>query len=162
MLRKLDWEVATVYEHPPLDLEKDDSQILSWATRHGLILITYDKLRGDAHLRIGRELRRNGGHLIGIGGSPSQPPERSVGKLLFHHDKWSAFFADSEGKVNLHNLQNYKPIKRDDMIEESVALLNDKQFEAYLEKRMKAKTKPIKKRARKIPSEQYSLPSGAA
>lgn len=160
MLRALGWTVDTVYEHPPLATEKDDSRILAWAHSHQMVMITFDSLGGEAYLRVTRELQRNGGKLIQIGGGPNQPPMRAVGKLLYHHDKWYSFFNEHDGRVNIHDLQRYKEIDRANLTSD-IATLEDEQFEQYLEKKREERRRPRKTRQRRIPPEQKTLGNSA-
>lgn len=88
----------------PLD---DDCLYLIYARHHGRTLLTCDRLRRGGKLssantpyRIGAELRQRGGSVISVG-TPGQPVERMLGKLLFYYETWAKFFHDGSGHVTI-------------------------------------------------------------
>ena len=65
MLRKLEWDVDTVYDHD-LGNEKSDARLIAFAHSIDRVFITFDKLRRDVGFEVAREIQENGGKVISI------------------------------------------------------------------------------------------------
>ena len=158
MLRLLEWHVETVYDHG-WETEPIDARLLAKARNHGFTLVTFDKFRGQSGAEIAGEMRERGGKLIRIGGGPEQPPARSVGKLLFHQDKWEPFLQKEDGRVNIGDIKedSCQLLSRAKLIA-NFGVRRQRQFEKYLEGKEEKRRQPPKRRPRKkIPEEQANL-----
>jgi len=98
LLRKLGWDVETVYEHG-IDKEPDDSRLVGWAHAHERVFVTFDLLRNESGERVARQIRDVGGKVITVFGGPDQPVERALGRLLFHQPEWEPFLEKNDGRA---------------------------------------------------------------
>ena len=105
LLRKVDWDIRTVYEEA-MEGEADDCNLLIRARDLGRVFITYDLLRGRSGARVAAELVSHGGKIIQIRGGPDQPFMRSLGRLLFYHQDWQPFLANNDGVVVISDIRN--------------------------------------------------------
>lgn len=162
MLRAIGWVVETVYEHG-LDREKDDARLVAWAREHGFVFLSFDEFRGQTRVSVAEELRERGGRVITVGGGPDQPPERALGRLLFHYPEWFPFLQANEGRVHIsdtkHNCRTYPR----DAVTAEIHVSREPQFQAYLDRREAARQtpRPRRNRTRKTPTEQHDLPTDA-
>jgi hypothetical protein len=154
-LRKLSWDIKTAYE-ANLSGKIADVNLLIHARGENRIYITFDELRGESGVSVGRELRRHGGNVVQIHGGADQDEYRIVGKLLFHYPDWYPFQIKHDGVTIIsdikHNCINYAPGEWHHKYHK----LDAEQFTAYLEKQ---KRKPYKRRPHKgeVPPSQLLL-----
>jgi hypothetical protein len=147
ILRKLEWDVETVYQHN-MGTEKSDANILAFAHSIGRVLISFDKFKKDVGYEIAAELVLNGGRIIFIGGGPEQPVERAVGKLLFFQDVWLPFLEKNDGRARIRDIKQDCQLARASEIRASIEMSNRSNFDAYLRKREAARKGPVKRRPR--------------
>jgi hypothetical protein len=148
ILRKLEWDVETVYEHK-LGTEKNDANILAYAHSIGRVFLTFDKLRKDVWIEITAELVTNGGKLIVIGGGPEQPPERAVGKLLFFQEVWLPFLEGEDGRARIRDIKQTCTLTRASEMRTSKEISRVPNFDEYLRRREVARKTPVKRKPRR-------------
>jgi hypothetical protein len=158
MLRALGWHMETVYEHG-LGNEPADERLVAWARDHGFVFLTFDYFRGMTRPRVMAELRERGGKVLQVLGGPEQPPERAVGRLLFHFPDWSPSLDSQDGLAVISDIRhNCKFFPAAELRVEARAE-PERQFEEYLRRRTEAETRPLKPRARRrAAKEQADLP----
>ena len=160
LLRKLGFEVESVY-NVPVDI-RNDRAIVSWAHQQKYILVTHDRFRDRRTIEpIADEMRRRGGKVIQIHGSPAQSPYESVGKMLIHFDEWSRLLRRRSGVVKVDR-QNYVFKAPSDLL----AILQKRmpiarEMEAAV-KESKRTRGLRKKRQASPPVEQQQLPGAGA
>jgi hypothetical protein len=104
-LRGIGWDI-TAHHEEKLPPKMPDWQVLAYARSQNRILITFDDLKAQEGVLVARELRERGGQLIKISRGPEQPVNRAIGKLLFHEEEWTLFFARGDGVVEISDLKN--------------------------------------------------------
>jgi hypothetical protein len=148
LLRKLEWDIETVYQHN-MGAEKNDANILAFAHSVGRVLITFDKFRKDVRYEIAAELMVNGGRVILIGGGPEQPPERAAGKLLFFQDLWLPFLEKNDGRAWIRDIKQDCVLTRASEMRSSKEISHHPNFDEYLQRRQAARKAPVKRRPRR-------------
>ena len=160
MLRALDWHVETVYEHG-LAAEPADERLVAWAREHGFVFLTFDQFRGMTRPRVMTELHERGGKVLQVLGGPEQPPERAVGRILFHHPDWSAWLEGQDGLAVIGDIRRNPRFFSVSELRVEAHAEPERQFEPYLRKQAEAKTQPLKPRARRrAAKEQAGMPLG--
>lgn len=145
MLRKLDWDVETVYQHG-MGNEKSDAKLVSYAHSIGRVFVTFDKLRRDTGFEVAREMIENGGRIISIGGGPQQLPVRALGKLLFFSPEWQPFLSKNDGRAFIRDIKHDCQLVRASEMRTSREVSDQPNFETYLQNREAARKAPPKRR----------------
>jgi hypothetical protein len=79
---------------------RNDADILRWARKHRYILVCHDKFKDkQTRLELYPEVYHHGGHIIQIGGGPSQDPYMSLAKILMFMQEWVNWFETNNGIV---------------------------------------------------------------
>jgi hypothetical protein len=134
MLRKLGWDVETVYQHKR-EAVKDDADHVAYARSIERVFATFDKLRGTVGYQVAEEIKKNGGKVLAVGGGPEQLPERAVGRMLFHYPDWHPFLERNDGKADIRDLKHdCKLTRRLDMVA-TVEVSPQPNFDPYLQER---------------------------
>jgi hypothetical protein len=160
-LRKLGFDVETVYEHG-VHKEKADERLVAWARTFGLVFVTFDQLRAETGVRVHEEIRLRGGKLIMIGGGPQQPVNRALGKFLFYHEEWYPRLSNEDGKFRIHDIKKSFEWKSRADLQQLFVKANPQHFDQFLQRR--AAGQPTRRRSRRqTPQEQshMHIPSGA-
>jgi len=162
-LRKLGWEIETVYQHG-LEREKDDARLVAWARTFDFVFLTFDNLRGEQGARVAREIRERRGKVISIWGGPNQSIERALGRLLFHYPDWFPFLERYDGRVDITDLRNLCKMLPRSKLRGSFRQTGERQFEDYIEKRTRPRATEARPRRRRRPTprEQSHMDIGAA
>lgn len=148
ILRKLEWDVETVYDHN-LGTEKSDAKLVAFAHSIGRVFITFDKLKKDVGFEVAEEIQRNGGKVISIGGGPQQPPERAAGKLLFFQSEWLPFLEKHDGRAWIRDIKLDCKLTVASEMRTSKEVSDRPNFEPYLQKREAARKLPVKRKPRR-------------
>jgi hypothetical protein len=155
MLRAIGWEVHTVYEQG-IEREKRDEILVAFARAMGCVFITFDDLRGAAGVAVGREVKRRGGKVIVIGGGPDQPPERALGRLLFHWPEWHPFLEKHDGRVNISDTKHSAKLLPRSKMQAEIRPTGHPAFDRYLVERVQARTRPSTRRRVRKPNPTQS------
>lgn len=157
MLQAIGWEVETVYDHG-LDHEPDDARLVAWARDHGFVLLSFDEFRKDTRIRVDAELRERGGRVITVGGGPQQPPERAVGRLLFHHPEWYPWLSATEGRVHISDTKHNSRMLARGQERSELKVEHEPHFDAYLQRRAATRQgRSTRRRKRAISDDQGGL-----
>jgi len=149
-LRALGHHVESVRDYG-LEREKDDASLVAWARMYGFVFLTFDELRGEQGHRVNYEIRQYGGKVVHVGGGPQQPPERAVGRILYHWPEWFEFLAAQDGRADLHDVKNPCKLSPRSSLRETVVDTGARHFDEYLQRIEEAKSRPLKPRRRKRP-----------
>ena len=81
---------------------RSDLAVMQWARNENRFLLCHDKHRDrNTFLALFQEILEQGGHIIRIGGTPSQHPLTSTGLILAHRYQWLPFFAEHSSGIAL-------------------------------------------------------------
>ncbi len=156
MLQALDHHVETAFDHG-LASEKDDSRLVAYARMYGFVFLTFDDLRGEQGAKVNWEIRQRGGKVLHVGGGPEQPPERAVGRIMYHWPEWFEFLASQDGRVDLHDVKNPCKLSPRTRLGGTVEITDARHFDEYLDRLEEAKMRPLKRTRR---SEAHPLQGG--
>jgi hypothetical protein len=156
LLARLGHDTITV-QSLGLHLEPDE-HLVAEARARGRIFLSFDNFRGETGRRVAIEIHEHGGKVIQFAGGPQQPPERSLGRFLFHMPDWQPFLEKNDGLVYLSDVRGTCSMHAR---EEIKAILNKSQrqlFEDYLASHAQSRATPRFRRRRPPPTEQSNLP----
>ena len=160
LLKRLGFEVESVY-HVPVDI-RNDRAIVGWAHKQKYILLTHDRFRDRKTIEpVADEMRRRGGRVIIIHGSPAQSPYESVGKMLVHLETWTRLIRRRSGIVKVDRQSCTFKEPKDLLAILQKRLPVSKEIAAAVKERKKAR-KPRKKRTVRPPAEQREFPRAGA
>ena len=162
MLRALGWQVETVEEHGIADSSPDE-WLVAWARERGFVFLTFDAFSGMTRAKVMAELRGNGGKVLQVHGGPEQPPERAVGRMLFHYPEWFPWLKEHDGLATLSDIKHNCKLFPAKDLGSQMRTLPEPPFDRYLEQRNRNKSlsqKPrIRQRARSTEQGELLPPS---
>lgn len=156
LLRKLDWDIRTVYEEGMGD-EADDSRLIVHSRSLERVFLTFDLLRGESGARVAAELVLHGGKVIQIPQGPDQPLLRALGRLLFHQPEWQRFFASEDGVAVLSDVRNPCKLYTPQEYSQTIHRIARPHFDEYMQHWEEKRTLPPSRRRRSSPPEQSTL-----
>jgi hypothetical protein len=160
LLKRLGFEVESVY-NVPVDI-RNDRAIVGWAHRQKYILLTHDRFRDRRTIEpVADEMRRRGGRVIVIRGSPAQSPYETVGKMLVHLETWSRLIRRRSGIVRIDRQSCTFKQASDLLAILQKRLPVPREIEAAVKERRRAR-RSRKKRRVLPPPEQRELPDAGA
>lgn len=156
LLRKVGWDVRTVYEEGT-EGEADDSRHIIRSRSLARVFLTFDTFRAESGARVAAELVLRGGKVIQIRGGPQQPLMKALGRLLFHYPEWHPFLAREDGVAVVSDIRHPCRLYTPADYSQTIRKLDRPHFDQYLRYWEEKGIMPPRRRSRKSPPQQSQM-----
>lgn len=156
ILRKLDWDVRTVYEEGTQDEPNDYVHLINARTQ-ARVLFTFDLLRGESGAKVAAELVLNGGRILQVTRGPSQPLPRALGRFFFHQPEWFPFLDRNDGVATISDIQHNCIVRTPEEYSQVISRTASIHFDEYIRFWEEKQILPPRRRRRRTRAEQAQM-----